>query len=90
MAVDPETGEEQTLLSHVVSGLNPAWSLDGSQLAFNVVTSRGFDIEVMSSDGDNRRSVLAVMRPRSDRAGPPMVSSSPITQTPAVRRSTPC
>ena len=31
----------------------------GSQLAFNVVTSRGFDIDVMSSDGDDRRSVLA-------------------------------
>jgi TolB protein len=59
MAVDPETGEEQMLLSYAVSGLNPAWSLDGSQLAFNVVTSRGFDIDVMSSDGDDRRSVLA-------------------------------
>ena len=59
MAVDPETGEEQTLLSHAVNGLNPACPWIGSQLAFNVVTSRGFDIDVMSSDGDDRRSVLS-------------------------------
>ena len=30
-AVDPETGKESTLLSQPISGLNPAWSWDGSQ-----------------------------------------------------------
>ena len=58
MAVDPETGEEQTLSarrqrieSGVVSGWVPA-CVQRCDVA-------GFDIEVMSSDGDNRRSVLA-------------------------------
>src|SRR5688500_17501656 len=52
-------GAESTLLPQAVGGLNPAWSSDGSQLAFNVVTSTGFDIDVIASNGDNRRSVLA-------------------------------
>ena len=51
--------EEETLFPQPTSGLNPAWSWDGSQLAFNVVTSSGFDIEVMAPDGDDRRSVVA-------------------------------
>jgi Tol biopolymer transport system component len=59
LTVDPETGEEETLFPQPTSGLNPAWSLDGSQVAFNVVTSSGFDIDVMSSDGGDRRSVVA-------------------------------
>ena len=59
LAVDPETGEEGTLLPQPISGLNPSWSLDGSRLAFNVVTSSGFDIDVMSVDGIDRRSVVA-------------------------------
>jgi TolB protein len=33
--------------------------LDGSQVAFNVVTSSGFDIEVMSALGADRRSIVA-------------------------------
>ena len=56
LAVDPDTGAESTLLPEAVGGLNPAWSSDGSQLAFNTVTSIGFDIEVIASSGDDRRS----------------------------------
>jgi Tol biopolymer transport system component len=59
LAVDPQTGEESTLLPQSIGGLNPAWSSDGSRLAFNVVTSKGFDIDVISADGDDRRSVIA-------------------------------
>jgi Tol biopolymer transport system component len=59
MAVDPDTGEEQPLVSEPINGLNPAWSLDGSQLAFNVVTPKGFDIDVMSARGEDRRSIVA-------------------------------
>jgi tol-pal system beta propeller repeat protein TolB len=58
MAVDPDTGEEQPLVSEPINGLNPAWSLDGSQLAFNVVTPQGFDIDVMSAKGEDRRSIV--------------------------------
>ena len=39
--------------------MNPAWSADGSRLAYNVVTSSGFDITVMSASGTDQRSVLA-------------------------------
>ena len=46
LAVDPQTGEESTLLPQSMDGLNPAWSSDGSRLAFNVVTSKGFDIDI--------------------------------------------
>jgi len=33
--------------------------LDGRRLAFNVVTSNRFDIEVISADGQDRRSIIA-------------------------------
>ena len=59
MAVDPNTARQETLISQPLTGLNPAWSVDGSRLAYNVVTSSGFDIEVMSTSGADRRSVLA-------------------------------
>ena len=47
------------LVSPPVRGINPAWTHDGAQLAYNVVTSAGFDIAVMAADGTERRSVLA-------------------------------
>ena len=58
-AVDPDTGVEEPLLPQPVRGINPAWTVDGSQLAYNVVTSAGFDIAVMAADGTGRRSVVA-------------------------------
>ena len=58
-AVDPDTGVEEPLLPRPVRGINPAWTLDGSRLAYNVVTSAGFDIAVVAADGTEGRSVVA-------------------------------
>ena len=57
--VSGRDGSDALFLPQAAGGLNPAWSSDGSQLAFNVVTSTGFDIEVIASSGDDRRSLLA-------------------------------
>ncbi len=46
MAVDPDTGAEETLLPQPKGGVNPAWSV-------------GFDIAVIDSDGSNQRTVIA-------------------------------
>ena len=82
LAVDPETGEEDTLFAQPTSGLNPAWSWDGSQVAFNIVTSSGFDIEVMSSDGSIGDRSLPAVRLKSGRDGRRTAPNSLTTPTP--------
>ena len=57
--MDPDTGAEVPLLPQPVRGINPAWTVDGSHLAYNVVTSSGFDIAVVAADGSGWRSVVA-------------------------------
>jgi TolB protein len=58
VAVDPDTGTEVPLLAQPTRGINPAWTVDGSRLAYNVVTSAGFDIAVVAADGTGMRSVV--------------------------------
>ena len=68
--VDPATGQQQQLTSDNVSS-NPAWSPDGSRIAFVGNTADGPEIVVINADGTNRQQVTTEVRSADDPAWAP-------------------
>jgi TolB protein len=55
--IEVATGEARNLTHHRGNDMNPAWSPDGSYIAFTSNREGNLDIYVMSADGSNVRNV---------------------------------